>query len=118
MPQYNILATSDEATVVTEYSPLPCPTDACGDEAALEAAFVSMLESQGYARFTAHAESDLVDNLRAQLERLNSIAFSDDEWARFFREAIANGNDGIIEKTRKIQEDNIQPLRRDDGSTE
>ena len=33
------------------------------------------------------------------------------------REKIAGANDGIIEKTARIQEDHIQVLTRDDGST-
>lgn len=36
---------------------------------------------------------------------------------RFFHESLANQNEGIVEKTRKIQEDNVQVLKRDDGST-
>ena len=39
------------------------------------------------------------------------------EWDRFFKDSIANQNEGIVEKTRKIQEDNVQVLKRDDGST-
>lgn len=34
-----------------------------------------------------------------------------------FKEAIANENEGILEKTRKIQQDHVQILRRDDGTT-
>ena len=35
----------------------------------------------------------------------------------FFKPAIANPNEHIVEKTRKIQEDCVQVLRRDDGSS-
>ena len=58
-----------------------------------------------------------IKNLRAKLEELNNYTFSDDEWKRFFNECIANTNDGIVEKTRKIQEDNIQILKTDAGFT-
>ena len=34
-----------------------------------------------------------------------------------FSECIANTNEGIVEKTRKIQDDHIQILKRDDGTT-
>lgn len=50
------------------------------------------------------------------MELLNKIYFSDGEWQRFFSDRIANSNEGILEKTRKIQIDHIQLLRRDDGS--
>ena len=32
-------------------------------------------------------------------------------------DSLANPNDHIVEKTRKIQEDFVQVLKRDDGST-
>ena len=51
------------------------------------------------------------------MEELNNYKFSDDEWSRFFSDALANPNEHIVEKTRKIQEDNVQVLKRDDGSS-
>ena len=56
-------------------------------------------------------------NLREQLEKLNGYTFSEDEWKRFFTQNLSNANDGIVEKTRLIQEDNVQVLKRDDGSS-
>ena len=76
-----------------------------------------MLTEQGYEYLTIHKEDDLINNLRGKLEKLNNYNFSQAEWDRFFKECIANQNEGIVEKTRKIQEDNIQVLKRDDGST-
>src|SRR5690606_4334234 len=52
-----------------------------------------------------------------QLEALNSIQFTDAEWSRFFSECIAGDRDGIAEKTARIQEDHIQVLKRDDGTS-
>ena len=86
-------------------------------EAALEQAFIKMLEEQGYAYLPIHDNADLVANLRRQLELLNNYTFTDKEWDFFFKDKIANANDGIKEKTRRIQEDNIQNLTREDGST-
>ena len=59
----------------------------------------------------------MIINLRSQLEKLNNYQFTETEWDRFFKNSIANQNEGIVEKTRKIQEDNVQVLKRDDGST-
>jgi type I restriction enzyme R subunit len=78
---------------------------------------IRRLEGQGYSYIQYHSEAALINNLRIQLELLNGIAFSGDEWERFFHECIANPNEGIIEKTRKIQDDHVQILKRDDGST-
>ena len=58
----------------------------------------------------------MVANLRAQLEALNAIEFTDDEWQRFFAEKIGGANEGIVEKTARIQEDHVQVLARDDGT--
>ncbi len=117
MSTYNVVAASNESTVVTEYEPQSKRSDAYQSEAALEQAFIRMLEEQGYAYLPIHDNADLVANLRRQLEILNNYTFTDKEWDNFFKDKIANANDGIKEKTRRIQEDNIQNLTREDGST-
>ena len=76
-----------------------------------------MLTEQGYEYLQIHNSEDMVTNLRRQLEKLNKYAFSDDEWKRFFSQNIANTNEGIEEKSRRIQEDSVQVLKRDDGTT-
>ena len=117
MPYFNIVAQTTENTVVTEYEPVKARSDSYQSEAALEQEFIRMLCDQGYIYLPIHSEQELIDNLRAQLEELNHYCFSDSEWKRFFAEAIANPNEHIVEKTRKIQEDNVQVLKRDDGSS-
>lgn len=117
MTQYNILASSDEATVVTEYIPETTTSSAYQSEADLEKEFIALLGRQGYEYVTIHQEADLIDNLRLQLERLNKFQFTDPEWKRFFGDVLANTNNGIVEKTRMIQQDNVQVLKRDDGSS-
>ena len=117
MPYFNIVAQTNENTVVTEYEPVRQRSDAYQSEAALEAEFIRMLCDQGYTYLPIHTEAELIANLRAQLEALNNYRFSDDEWKRFFAQCVANHNDHIVEKTAKIQEDFIQVLKRDDGMT-
>ena len=117
MSQYNIIVATAEATVVSEYEPQQTRSDAYQSEAALEAAFIKQLTEQGYTYLQIHSSDELVKNLRQQLEKLNGYHFSDDEWRRFFSQNLANSNDGIVEKTRLIQEDNVQVLKRDDGSS-
>ena len=117
MPYFNIVAQTTENTVVTEYEPVQKRPENYQSEAALEAEFIRLLTQQGYEDLTFHNEDDLIVNLRVQLEKLNDYHFSDTEWKRFFGECIANPNEHIVEKTRKIQEDNVQVLKRDDGST-
>ena len=117
MPYFNIVAATSENTVVTEYEPVKARSSSYQSEAELEKEFIRMLTEQGYEYLQIHTEKDLIANLRTQLERLNDYQFSASEWDRFFKDSIANQNEGIVEKTRKIQEDNIQVLKRDDGST-
>ena len=115
MPYFNIVAATNENTVVTEYKPVKTRSDSYQSEAELEKEFIRLLCEQGYEYLTIHTEEDLINNLRAKLEELNSYNFSDTEWERFFSDKIANKNEGIVEKTRKIQEDFVQVLKRDDA---
>ena len=117
MSQFNIIASTDESTVVAEYEPQSTRSDAYQSEAALEAAFIKLLTEQGYTYLPIHSSDELTANLRVQLETLNEFHFSDDEWQRFFSQNLSNTNDGIVEKTRKMQEDSIQVFKRDDGSS-
>ena len=117
MSYFNIVAQTTENTVITEYKPVARRSDFYQSEAALEKEFIRLLCEEGYTYLPIHSENELILNLRNQLEELNYYQFSDTEWERFFSTIIANSNDGIIEKTTKIQEDNVQVLKRDDGMT-
>ena len=117
MSFFNIVAETTENTVVTEYVPEPRTADGYQSEAQLEQEFLRRLRELGYEYLTIHKEDELIKNLRVQLERLNNYTFTDSEWKRFFAEYIANSNDGIVEKTKTIQEDSVKNLKRDDGTT-
>jgi type I restriction enzyme R subunit len=103
--------------VVAEYVPEERRANTYQSEADLEQDFIKRLQEQGYAYISIANEAGFVSNLRRQLEALNSYMFSDSEWARFFPGCLASANEGIVEKTRKIQDDYIQILKRDDGTT-
>lgn len=117
MCKYNVVMEMQNATVVSEYEPEKKRSDAYQSEAALEKEFIRMLTEQGYEYLQIHDSETLVNNLRHQLELLNDYKFSESEWNRFFNNNIANNNDGIVEKTKKIQEDHIQVLKKDDGTS-
>ncbi|HOA17503.1 MAG TPA: type I restriction endonuclease subunit R [Fervidobacterium sp.] len=118
MSIYNIVASTDEATVVAEYAAeYNARSEKYQSEAELEREFIRQLTSQGYEYISVHNEAALISNLRKQLELLNDFTFTDSEWEKFFTECIANTNEGIVEKTRKIQDDYIQILKREDGTT-
>ena len=117
MSKYNVVMEMNNATVVTEYKPIDKRSDAYQSESALEKEFIKMLCEQGYEYLQIHNSQDLVTNLRKQLELVNDYKFTESEWERFFLDKVCNNNDGIVEKTRKIQEDNIQVLKKDDGTS-
>ncbi|AJT42909.1 type I restriction endonuclease subunit R [Psychromicrobium lacuslunae] len=114
--KYDPIAVSSESTVVAEYIPDVAGAGSYQSEAELERELIRLLQSQAYEYLPIRSETQLVANLRAQLEALNSLTFSDAEWEQFFSERIAGANDGIVEKTVRIQEDHVQLLKRDDGS--
>lgn len=118
MSNYNIVMSTNEATVVAEYEKSSVRSDAYQSEAQLENAFIKLLQEQGYEYMRNVTSSvALIDNLRKQLEKLNNYTFTDSEWKRFFEGQIANPNMTIQEKSLMIQEDYVQVLKRDDGTS-
>ena len=117
MSYFNIVAQSSESTVVTEYKPQAKRSEAYQSEAQLEQEFIRLLGELGYEYLHIHKDTDLVANLRRQLSKLNGYEFTEGEWQRFFSEVLANPNLGIAEKTRLIQEDHVQVLKRDNGES-
>lgn len=115
--RYDPIAVSAESTVVAEYLADPTATAGYQSEADLEREIVRLLQGQAYEYLPISSEAALVANLRTQLEALNSFVFSDAEWERFFATKLAGQNEGVVEKTVRIQEDHVQTLARDDGST-
>ena len=54
MSTYNIIAESNESTVVAEYMPESARSDSFQSEAALEKEFIRLLTAQGYESLTIH----------------------------------------------------------------
>jgi type I restriction enzyme R subunit len=115
--RFEAISVSDESTVVARFDSAESEGSAYQSEADLESALVSQLQGQAYQYVPIASEADLVSNLRAQLEALNGFTFSDAEWDRFFTQRIAGVNEGIVEKTARIQTDHVQVLKRDDGTS-
>ncbi|WP_428050496.1 type I restriction endonuclease subunit R [Candidatus Avelusimicrobium fimicolum] len=118
MNQFNIVSENAESTVVAEFIPSHSKRpSAYQSEAELEQEFIKQLHLQAYEYISIHTEEELIANLRKQLENLNNYQFSDKEWTHFFKTKIANQAYGIAEKTAIVQEDYIQLLEREDGTT-
>lgn len=117
MSFYNVVSESEESTVVSEYQSNEKRSDAYQSEEELEREFIHLLTEMSYEYLPIHNKDELLPNLRKKLEELNSYSFTDTEWEQFYNNCISGKNDGIVEKTRRIQEDNVQILHRDNGET-
>jgi len=114
--RYEPIAISSEGTVVAEFIADARSEAAYQSEADLEREFIALLQGQAYDYLTIRSGTELVANLRAQLEALNHVTFTDGEWDRLMAEYIAPAKDSLMQKTARIQEDHVHALRRDDGS--
>jgi len=117
MSEYNIITADDQSTVVAEYTPSKNRDDSYQSESALEQEFIKLLQEQGYEYIKVTNEESLIANLRIQIELLNDYKFYDGEWNRFCNEYLINKNEGIVEKTRKMQVDERHSFRLDNGLT-
>ncbi|KUH70725.1 DEAD/DEAH box helicase [Mycolicibacterium novocastrense] len=115
--RYDRIAVSSESTVVAEFVPDAKTATEYQSETQLEREFIKILQSQEYEHLKITSEQDLIANLRMQLEALNDITFTDTEWEQFCKQRIAGEGEGVAEKTIRVQEDYVQLLTRDDGST-
>lgn len=114
--EIDLIAENPQSTVIARYVKPDSVADGYQSENELESAFIKQLERQGYEHLKIHSEEELVANLRRQLQRLNNVEFTDDEWERFFRQEIASENLGIVEKAKTIQVDYRKPFTFDDGT--
>ena len=118
MSVFNVVSESEESTVVSEYKSEEKRSDAYQSEEELEKEFIHLLTEMSYEYLPIHNKDELLPNLRKKLEELNNYSFTDTEWEQFYNNCIAGKNDGIVEKTRRIQEDDsVQNLHRDNGET-
>lgn len=91
-------------------------TDNYQSESDLEREFIQDLVNQGYEYLPVlnNATAMLV-NVREQLQTLNSVQFSENEWLRFVETYLDKPSDSIVDKTRKIHDDYIHDFIFDDG---
>jgi len=117
MTQYKTIAESNNFIVLDQYNKfVEEPNAGYQTEGSLEREFIRDLQAQGYEYLQGLNSHDaLVKNLRAQLQRLNNVVFSDAEWRRFVEEYLDKPSDSLIEKTRKIHDDYIYDFVFDNG---
>ncbi len=85
-------------------------------EADLERELIADLQKQGfeYLSYVTTPET-LLENLRIQIESLNKVSFTNNEWQRLLSEYINKPSDTLIDCTRKLHDDYIYDFIFDDG---
>lgn len=119
MTTYNTIAELQNFIVLDSYTKLSQvgeqPTG-YQTEAALERELIEDLVNQGYEYLPQLVTPQaLLVNVRKQLQTLNNTVFTDKEWQRFLDEYLDKASDGIVDKTRKVQDDYIYDFVFDDG---
>ncbi|WP_213188637.1 type I restriction endonuclease subunit R [Cloacibacterium caeni] len=85
-------------------------------ESALEREFIQDLINQGYENPSGLTTLQaMLANVRVQLQALNNMVFTDEEWARFVEEYLDRPSEGIVDKTRKLHDNYIHDFVFDDG---
>jgi type I restriction enzyme R subunit len=116
MSDYKTIAESRNFIVLDKYTKDWQARESYQNEGDLEREFVQDLVHQGYeAPQGLNTPQALLANVRAQLQALNSVAFSNAEWQRFVETWLDKPSDGIVEKTRKIHDDAVHDFVFDDG---
>lgn len=116
---YKTIAESNNYIVLDKYTKFYELNEAPGayqSEAALEKEFIQDLINLGYENPT-HLKSTeaMLANVRTQLQALNNMVFTDNEWARFLVEYLDKPSDSLVDKSRKLHDNHIYDFVFDDG---
>jgi len=119
MQQYKTIAESSNFIVLDSYKKFSEVNEApvsYQTEAGLERELVQDLQHQGY-EFVAHINNQerMLANVRVQLQELNNMQFTDQEWQRFVVEYLDRPSDSLTDKSRKIHDNYIYDFVFDDG---
>lgn len=116
MSDYKTIAESKNFIVLEQYTQEWKVAESYQSESDLERELISDLRNQGYEYLPSLTEPDaMLANVRAQLQALNDVQFSNGEWRRFVESWLDKPSDGIVEKTRKIHDDYVHDFVFDDG---
>jgi len=110
------IAESNNFIVLNKYTKYDQPDGGYQTEDDLERELLMDLQNQGY-EFVPDLNSPemMLANVRVQLQALNEVQFTEDEWQRFVMEYLDNPSDNSTDKARKIHDDYIHDFVFDDG---
>lgn len=115
--KYDVIAAQENYTVMGCYTPLPREDTGYQSEAQLESSFIKQLVELGYTYVDIKTEAHMIANLRQQMDRLNKVELTENEWQYLFKKRIAKPNESVMEKADRIQRNEIVNITRDDGSS-
>ncbi|NUF26706.1 type I restriction endonuclease subunit R [Gilliamella sp. ESL0254] len=110
------IAETNSYIILDNYNKLEETAAVYQTETDLENEFIHDLTRQGYEYLpNLNTHEKLLANIREQLQTLNKMQFTDDEWRRFVLEYLDKPNESMIDKSRKIHHDHIYDFVFDDG---
>ncbi len=113
---FSTIAEANNFIILDQYSKDWKIADSYQSESDLERELIQDLVNQGYDfQSTLNNPIAMLANVRVQLQALNNVKFSDDEWACFVETYLDKPSDSIVDKTRKIHYDYIHDFVFDDG---
>ncbi|QEG37695.1 type I restriction endonuclease subunit R [Bythopirellula goksoeyrii] len=114
--QTKTIAESNSFIILEKYTREWTAAESYQSEADLERELIVDLQNQGYEfRTDLKSQETLLANVRVQLQALNGVELSDDEWQRFVKTYLDKPSESIVDKTRKIHDDYIHDFVFDDG---
>jgi len=110
------IAESNNFIILDKYTKIEQEGSGYQTEADLENELIKDLQNQGYEYVQGlNTPQKMLANVREQLQELNNVEFSDEEWQRFVEEYLDKPSENSIDKTRKIHDDYIYDFVFDDG---
>ena len=119
MNDYSTIAETQNFIILDRYQRGDAVNEDYQSEDALEREFIGDLEAQGYS-YAAEIRTPeaMLTNVRVQLESLNDVQFTAEEWTRFVEKYLDPVSENSTDKARKIHDDYIHDFVFDDGHIE
>ena len=116
MTEFNPIAESKNFIILDRYTKILSIGESYQSEYDLENEFINDLKNQGYESLPkTTTPKEMLENVRVQLQILNNMQFSNEEWLRFCEEYLDKPSDNHIDKMAKIHNDYIYDFVFDDG---
>ena len=116
MTSYTPIAESNNFIVLDKYTKNWQVAESYQSEDALEQELIQDLQNQGYEYVAGlNNPQAMLANAREQLQALNKVMFTEEEWQRFVESYLDKPSDSITDKTRKLHDDYILDFVFDDG---